>query len=446
MNKLSWQLDYMYGLERFGIRLGLEIMNELMRALDFPHEKFKSVHISGTNGKGSTAILTANSLREAGYKVGMYTSPHLYRFNERIRVNGKPISDLELSALIETVQKVVEERKLSITFFEFTTALALLYFAEQEVDIAVIEVGMGGDLDATNVIHPMVAAITNIGHDHMPVLGQTKKEIARHKAGIYKKGSVAITGEPDPELAAYLEELATHEGAVFCHVKDMIKIEPVSSDLTAQQFRVHGVYEEEFSLSLLGKHQLDNAAVALTILFQLGQKEILVPAAAIKRAFAKTIWEGRLTVVSENPLILVDGAHNEESIHVLHDFLTEEPGEEQSSGMPLHISICGKNVRPRVLVVAMKKDKEPDAMEKYIVPLFEKVIVTEGSFEPKPAGELADLLSKHHPNVQAVPTPAEAVSAAKKDLAPGDLMLVTGSLYMIGDALTALKVPVAARI
>lgn len=438
MNKLSWQLDYMYGLERFGVRMGLTIMDELMSALGRPQEKFRSVHISGTNGKGSTAILTANALQEGGYKTGLYTSPHLYRFNERVRVNSKAISDEELSDLIETVQKVVEERKLAVTFFEFTTALAFLYFAEQQIDVAVIEVGLGGDLDATNVIQPLVSAITNIGHDHTQILGQTKKEIARHKAGIFKQGSVAITADTDPEIVEFLQEKAYEAGASFCRVQDTVTIEPLSATLDGQKFQVHGVYEGEFFTPLLGRHQLANAATALTILFHLSQRGFPVELSATTQAFAKTYWEGRLSVVSKQPLILVDGAHNEEGIQVLHSFLTQE-----LPGIYHHRSIYGDMPSFKTLVLAMKKDKEPGPMLEKIVPLFEKVIVTEGSFEPKPAGELAALIEKKHSSVQAIPNVAEAIATAKKDLRENDLLLVTGSLYMIGDALSALKQKVA---
>lgn len=425
MNKLSWQLDYMYGLERFGVRMGLEIMQELVRGLGRPHEKFKSVHISGTNGKGSTAILTANALQEGGYKVGMYTSPHLIQFNERIRVNGQPISDDELSAMVEEVRSVVEERKLAVTFFEFTTAVAFLYFAKQEVDIVVVEVGLGGDLDATNVVHPLVAAITNIGHDHMKILGDTKKEIARHKAGIFKQGSVALTAEVDPEIAKYLEELALHQKAKFSRVKDAVQIEAGTSTLKEQTFLAHGVLEGEFSMPLLGKHQLLNAATSLAILFHLSEKEFPVELSKIQQAFAKTTWPGRLTVISENPLILIDGAHNEEGIEVLREFLD-------------HLPVKEKPIFKR-LVVAMKGDKNPEPMIQHILPLFEEVIVTEGSFEPKPAAELAAEFAKHHNNIRTIPNVAEAIATAKKDLEPNDLLLVTGSLYMIGDALTAIK-------
>ncbi len=434
MNNLSWQLEYMYGLERFGVRMGLEIMQELMQALGRPHEKFKSVHISGTNGKGSTAILTANALQEGNYKTGLYTSPHLFAFNERIRVNGEEISDEELSGLIEEVQRVVEERNLAVTFFEFTTALAFLYFANQKVDIAVVEVGLGGDLDATNVILPLAAAITNIGHDHTQILGRTKREIARHKAGIFKKGITAISGEKDPEISEYLEQLAGEQGAAFGRVQDTVTLEPLSATLEGQTFRAHGVYEGEFFLPLLGRHQLANAACALTILFYLNQQGVRVDEETIARAFARTEWEGRLTVISKQPLILVDGAHNEEGIQVLRDFLTQE-----KSNKAYHASIYGREFRSKVLVVAMKKDKEPGPMLEKIVPLFEKIIVTEGSFEPKPAGELAAEVSRVHKNVAAIPKTSEAILAARKDLESNDLLLVTGSLYMIGGALAALK-------
>lgn len=424
MNKLARQLNYLYALERFGVRMGLEVMEKLMRSLGNPEKNFKSVHISGTNGKGSTAILTANALQAGEYKVGMYTSPHLIAFNERIRIDGQMIGDEELSELVEEVQGVVGEQKIPVTFFEFTTAIAFLYFARQKVDIAVVEVGLGGDLDATNVIHPLVAAITNIGHDHTNILGLTKQEVASHKAGIFKTGSMAITSEEDPKVLQFLESKAREKKSKFFRVQDTVQIRPISTNLEGQKFAVIGSFDARFSMPLLGNHQLANAATALTILFYLSKNGFPVEVSDIQKAFAKTQWPGRLQVISKQPLILVDGAHNEEGAQALHSY----------------ISKYGSVFYPRVLVLAMKKDKDMPTMLQKIVPIFEKVIVTEGSFEPTPAQALAAVVKKHHADVTAIPNVNKAIAEAKRGLQKDDLLLVTGSLYMIGDALVALKI------
>src|SRR3989338_1157699 len=177
-------LEYLYGLERFGIKLGLEVITTLLNTLGNPHQQYKSIHIAGTNGKGSTAAFLAQILIEAGYKVGLYTSPHLIQFNERIKINGKDISELDLINLIAVIKEKAEKNNLQLTFFEFTTALAFFYFAQQKIDVAVVETGMGGRLDVTNVIQPEVTIITNISLDHQQYLGETKEEIAAEKSGI----------------------------------------------------------------------------------------------------------------------------------------------------------------------------------------------------------------------------------------------------------------------
>ncbi|MEK7556912.1 MAG: Mur ligase family protein, partial [Patescibacteria group bacterium] len=352
--------------------------------------------------------------------------------NERIRVDGIPISDEDLSALIEEVQLVAEEREIAPTFFEFTTAIAFLYFARQKVDIAVIEVGMGGDLDATNVIRPFVSVITNIGYDHTHILGKTKHEIARHKSGIFKPGSVAITADTDPKIVRYLGNVAGECGAPFYRVQDLIRARVRRATLQEQTFRTRGVYNAEFTMPLLGKHQITNACTALSVLHSLAAQGFEVELSRIQQAFRETHWEGRLMVLSHDPLVLIDGAHNEGGIRSLREFLDDIP------------NCHGITVRPKVLVLGLKQDKDIKPVQELIVPLFEEIIVTEGNYQAWPADDLAKLIATRHAKVRAVPNIQQALAEAGSVLHEGEMMLVTGSLYMVGDALAAMKVPVAA--
>ena len=204
-------IEYLYSLQRFGIKLGLERMQKFMKLLSNPHTKFPSIHVTGTNGKGSVCAYLAKVLEEAGYKVGLYTSPHLVKFNERIQINGKQITDTKIAELVEYIKTNVADAHT--TFFEFTTALAFVYFAQENVDIAIIEVGLGGNLDATTVITPLVSVITNISLDHTKILGETNLQIAEKKAGVIKKKIPLVTGEKDPAVLKMFEtkcqELAT---------------------------------------------------------------------------------------------------------------------------------------------------------------------------------------------------------------------------------------------
>lgn len=429
MNTLSRQLKYMYSLERFGIKPGLDVIKRLLKELGIPEEEFQSVHISGTNGKGSTAAMIESVLRQAEYKTGLYTSPHLIRFNERIQVSGQEISNERLGELIEVVKKATEKTGLSPTFFEFTTAIAFLYLAQEKIDIGVIEVGLGGEKDATNVITPLISIITNIGHDHVNIIGPTKLEIAREKAGIIKPGSIFVTAETNPKI---IEVFTTRTEKIW-QVQDLISAETIQQTLDHQIIKTSGMYNAQFELPLLGEHQVTNALTALVALKALGGKGFPVPLEQIQTGLQKTHWPGRLQVLSQKPLILIDGAHNEEGAQALHSFLS------QKIRPSYHRSVYGDIPRFKVLLLAMKKDKDMPTMLGKIVPMFGKVIITQGNYEPMPVGELAELMQKYHANVEAISDVKTALAKAQKNLKPKDMLLITGSLYMIGDALAALS-------
>lgn len=414
------ELEYMYGLQRFGVKPGLDAMERLMKALGYPERKFRSVHIAGTNGKGSTAAFLSSVLDVAGYTVGLYTSPHLVKFNERIRLNGVDISDEELAGLVALVRKATEAADIQATFFEFTTALAFVYFAQQHVDMAVIEVGMGGRLDATNVMTPLVSVITTIGLDHTEVLGDTLEKIAAEKAGIIKPGVPVVIGEKKPDVVAYLQQAAQAKGSPAVIVAEEMQVKDIDASLFRQKFAVEGSIQGQFEIHLLGRHQIDNALTALSTIAQLRGQRMDIPQAVIQKGMAAARWDGRMQVVSHQPLVIVDGAHNEDGMEALYEFIKDFS-------------------KHSVLVVAQKRDKQLSLLHDKIVPLFNHVIATEGTYQPMKAETLAKELSRIHQHVGAIPDVAGAIDRARALLPADGFLLVSGSLYMVGGALEHLK-------
>ncbi len=429
-NVLQDQLAYMYALERFGIKLGLETMASLMAALGHPEKQFKSIHITGTNGKGSTAAFLESILRQAGQKTGLYTSPHLVTFHERIRVQGVAITDAELIELITEVREKTTELNNQPTFFEFTTAVAFLYFARRKVDIAVIEVGMGGLLDATNVITPLISIITNIGNDHIPMIGRNSQEIAENKAGIIKQNGIVVTAETNPNFIKYFQGVCQKRNATLHVVQaEMQMLRPALAGLQnhriKQTFTLAGTIAGDFTIPLLGAHQITNACTAL-----LAAQLLKIPLKAMQTGLKKTVWPGRLQIVSTHPFILVDGAHNDDGICALDKFL-------QETILPY----------PKVLVLAVKKGKDMQEILERIIPRFKHIIITQGTYEPEDTGIIVAQIkgikgSSTFIKKKMYLTPLLEISDAKQAIATGkkllgeqDMMLVTGSLYMIGAAL-----------
>lgn len=417
---LNETLDYLYGLERFGIKLGLDVIEQIMASLGNPHQSFKSVHVAGTNGKGSTCAFVARVLQEAGYTVGLYTSPHLVRFNERICINGEEITDHELIYFTDIIRKKIEEKGIQPTFFEFTTALAFLYFAHKHVDIAVVEVGMGGRLDATNIIQPLVSVITNISLDHMEHLGKTVSQIAREKAGIIKPGCLVVTAEKNPRVVKYFKQVCAERNVELLLLHEQLRATVLEANLEHQKFDVSGAVEDTYTIPLLGAHQIVNACTALLVLRSLEKRGFSISPFIIKKGLEATAWAGRLDLVSYNPLVLVDGAHNVAGIKALCDFLRTLEHR-------------------KVLVIAIANDKDRECMLQMIVPLFEEVIVTQGHFKPTPADVLADDARAYSSHVREIPGVGDAIEIALSIAAKEDTVLFTGSLYMIGDVLAILR-------
>ncbi len=384
------QLDYLYGLQLFSPKYTLENMQKLVEVLSNPQNLFKSIHITGTNGKGSTSAMTAAILQQAGYKVGLYTSPHLISFNERIRINGKEISNQELNRYIKKIRDIIEKQNLTTTFFELTTALAFLHFAEQKVDFAVIEVGLGGRLDATNVVMPKVSVITNVSLDHTKTLGFSLQEIATEKAGIIKEHIPVVVGAERKEVLDVIKKVAQQK-----------------------QAPLHLTSNQTYELSLKGEYQQKNARCAALVCELLGVKKD-----DIRLGLKKTIWLARLQWVTKN--ILVDCAHNVAGITSLVHYLSTV------------------KQRKKVLLLALSHDKKIDDMTKEIVPLFDIVVVTQGNHKPMNADEIATKIQKFNKEIIVIKNPKNAFTKAK-NLAKDDLLVVAGSMYMVGDVLQEMK-------
>ena len=393
---------------------GLERTQGLLALMGNPERCFKCVHIAGTNGKGSTAAMTASILRKAGYKTGLYTSPHIYRFHERIQLNGEDISDRDLAAITEYVKPLAQSMDDHPTEFELVFCIAAEYFKRVGCDIVVVEVGMGGAMDATNVIPvPEVAVITNIGLDHTGFLGNTVEEIATEKCGIFKDGGSAVVYRSSPGVETVFEKAAAAHG-VNLRRADFEGLELVSHSLEGQVF--HCGKRRDIRLPLLGEHQRYNAAVVLGIMDTLTEKGWAITEEHIYTGLQETSWPGRFHIVSRDPLFIVDGGHNPQCLESLVKNIQDY--------------LPGKRVIGLTGVLA---DKDYGEMYKPVMPLIEQfVCITPPNDRKLEATELATHLRK----AGAVATACESIPAGvnkARELAGKDgVVLCFGSLYSIG--------------
>lgn len=419
----SATVQFLYGLQQHGIKLGLETIRALLTRVEEPHRRYPVLHIGGTNGKGSTAAMTAAMLQAAGYRVGLYTSPHLIDFRERIRVNGTMIPEEAVARLVEMLQGVAAP-DLAPTFFEFTTALAFQYFAECQVDVAVLEVGLGGRFDATNVVEPLACAITTIGLDHEAYLGSTVEAIAFEKAGIVKPAVPVALGRIEPSARRVIEQRASEVAAPVYVVGREFSCEgPSTAD-----FRYAGWSAQYAHLScpLQGRFQLDNLACALALVELARERGLAVPEDAVRSGLQHVAWEGRLEIVGESPTVMVDGAHNPAAAAVLAEYLADRRRGRRDSKI--------------TLIVGMMRDKHP---REFVAPLLSQVdtlILTQADLPRASTGsELRTLLQDCAPSAQVAATPADALAAAKRFAAPSDLICVTGSLMLVGEIKALLR-------
>ena len=410
-------VQFLYSLQQHGIKLGLETIRALLARVGEPQRRYPVLHIGGTNGKGSTAAMAASMLQAAGHRVGLYTSPHLIDFRERIRVDGVMIPETRVSELVESLRAAAVP-DLAPTFFEFTTALAFQYFAECRVDVAVLEVGLGGRFDATNVVMPLASAITTIGLDHEAYLGSTIEAIACEKAGIIKPGVPVVLGRMDASARRVIEERAAAEAAPVSLLDRDFRCEGES---TAHCGYV-GMRQRYTALEcpLQGRFQLDNLACALALIELADEAGVKVPETAVRAGLQQVAWEGRLEVIAHAPTVMVDGAHNPAAAHVLADYLA---GWRRT------------NPAGRItLIMGMMRDKHPQEFLAPLLPVLDTLILTQADLPRASTGsELRALLADVAPAAQVTSTPADAMALATRSAAPSDLICVTGSLMLVGE-------------
>lgn len=410
---VSEALSYIHSVSWKGSVPGLSRTRELLRRLGNPQNQLKFIHIAGTNGKGSTAAMLASVLRAAGYRTGLYTSPYISCFNERMQVNGAMIPDEELAEITEAVRPHADAMADAPTEFELVTAVAMVYFARHSCDLVVLEVGLGGELDSTNVIStPEAAVICNIGLDHTQVLGDTLEEIATAKAGIIKGGDVVIyRGEDCVERV--FEEKCAAVGAVL-HRADFERLRLISHSLYGQVFDCGE--RKKLELPLLGGHQLKNAAVALAAIDVLTQKGWKISEDAVRRGLKTVSWPGRFELLSEQPLFIVDGGHNPQCIAAL----TEN----------VRTYLSGKKITALTGVMA---DKDFGGMFSCIAPYISRfVAVTPDNPRALKAASLAEMLSGFGKPVSCCDDVAQGVRLAMEQTDADDAILAFGSLYMVG--------------
>ncbi len=416
-------MDYLVNLTKFGFNFGLDRIRHLLAQTGNPQDKLKTIHVGGTNGKGSTSAMLSSVLKEAGYRVGVFTSPHLHSYRERIVVNGEQIPEERVAELLTRLKavldKMVSEGHEHPTEFEVNTAMAFLYFLEEQVDYAIIEVGLGGAIDSTNVVNPLVSVITNVGMDHMDYLGQTLEEIARVKAGIIKDGGILVTASNRPEVIGVLEETCRERSARLVRVWDEYSWTSLESGPLGQKFALKGkLYDfPQLELGLVGEHQLVNAATALAVVETLVEDcGVEVSSRDFAAGLKETRWPGRLELV--RPWLLLDGAHNLDGA--------------ESLARALEGVFRYKRL---ILCIGMLADKERGKVLARLAPLAYKVVVTKPN-SPRAGNwqEMAGEAKKYVAEVYLEEEIPQAVDLAVSLAGPGDLVCVTGSLYMIAEA------------
>ncbi len=425
-------LDYLYRFVDYSLTRNLQFsadkfdlsrMAALLEKLGNPQEKYPVVHIAGTKGKGSTAAMIAAVLQAAGYKTGFYISPHLEDFCERIQINRQYIPRWRLVEIVEKMKPAIEQIE-RLTTFELTTAAGFLYFAEEEVDIAVIEVGLGGRLDATNLVTPLVSVITSISYDHIKVLGDTLEKIAREKAGIIKNQRPVVSSPQHPEALTAITDIAKERNAPLRVASDWYRAEVVERNLAYQRVRINPAHADgnegfEIKIPLLGDHQVENALTALTALDLIKESGLEINSESIRRGFANVSWEGRFEILSQKPAIVVDAAHNRSSAARLMQTINQY--------YPSH--------RLR-LIFGASDDKDIEGMFAELLPRAEEVIFTQ-SIHPRSfhAEQLIQLAEKY-PLKKSVIVPLEkAVEEAIRALDSLDaVLLVTGSIFVAAGA------------
>jgi dihydrofolate synthase / folylpolyglutamate synthase len=419
-------LDYLYSFVDYSLKhaselvkadFNLDRMFALMASLGNPQNRYPIIHVAGTKGKGSTSALCASALQVAGYRVGLYTSPHLLDYTERIQVNGEPISHGQLVELVEEIKPHVAKIQ-KLTTFEITTALAFMAFAKYGVNAAVFEVGLGGRLDATNIVTPKVSVITSLSYDHTAVLGDTLTLIAGEKAGIIKQGVPVVSSPQKDEALAVVERVAKSKGSVLTLVGRDVNFEFVESSLDGQEFTIH---HSPFTIPLLGSHQLENAATAYAALKASG---IPVTDEQIQKGFSQVKWRARFELARRDPPVIFDSAHNQDSFEKLRDTLdTYFPDKKV------------------YLIFGASEDKNIPGMFAALLPKIQKIIVTRAdhprALEVERIQQLADQAGAESEAV--VPVQAALSRALELSAKDGSIVLSAGSMFVTAEVMSAWK-------
>lgn len=421
-------ITWLFGLQRFGIKFGLDNMHRMLEAFGNPHHQLRAVHIGGSNGKGSVAAFTTKIYQKAGYRVGLYTSPHLSDFSERIRLNGIPIPTEDVVRLTREIRakqyEVAQEdgtfgsptSVAAMTFFEFTTIMAFLYFVQENVDLAVVEVGMGGRLDATNVLQPLVSVITTIGREHEQYLGNRLAQIAREKAGIIKPKGILLTGITQPAILKQMRERCDELGAVMYRTGKEIRLKKRAPKI----FDYHGLSTtyRTLEITVSGEYQPVNAALAVAATEILRANGYPLKETALRAGLKEMKWPARLELVHHDPPVLLDGAHNLQAIRRLRKELET------------NLQYCRL-----FLVIGIMQDKAIQPMLRQLVGLGHRAIFTRPQLDrAAPPELLLSYVSDHKAKIEVVEDVKEAVRKAMTWARSDDLVCVAGSLFAAGEA------------
>ena len=448
-------LDYLYSFIDYSLKrnfrnaaekFNLDRMRQFMQLLGDPQNDYRIIHVAGTKGKGSVSAYCASILAAQGYKTGLYTSPHMVRFSERIRINGEEIPQADLVDIVELLKQAAKKVP-EITTFELTTALAFVHFSRQKVDYAVFEVGLGGRLDATNIVHPITSVITSISYDHTKILGNTLTEIAGEKGGIIKQGVPVVVAPQKEEARQKLEQIATERNAPLIQVGKDILYAADSHSLSGQTFLVWTPGEQplvdefiesagrdlwsplRFHIPLLGFHQVENAATAYAALKTAEKFGLILSQEAYEKGFAGVEWPGRMEILHQHPLVVIDSAHNRYSALRLSQAL-----DDYFPGLPI------------VMVFGASEDKDIEGMYQELMPRVHRVITTQ-SVHPRAydADKLVELAHRSGRSAEAIVPVEAALEAALEEAGQESVVLVTGSVFVAAAAREVLPQLVSAK-
>ena len=423
-------LDYLYGFINYGLtrqdryapeQMPLERPQAMLARLGNPQDAYPILHLTGTKGKGSVGAISAAILQSAGYRVALFSSPHLQDFRERFRINGQLISEDEVVALVDQIRPVIEQTP-GLIWFEIITAMAFAWFRQQKPDIAIIEVGLGGRLDPTNVVSPLASVITSLSFDHTTLLGDTLTDIAREKSGIIKPGIPVISAPQQSEAQAVIEATAHERNAPLTLVGREWQFESLGGDLAVERWRAapQGQKLQSYETVLLGRHQAINATVALATAHELTRQGFDIPQIAIVNGLMQVNWPGRLEIVRKNPVVVLDAAHNGASARCLAETLSERFA-----------------ARPLVTVFAAKSDKDVQGMLRALLPITDHLVITQAvdsrAESPENIAGLARSLGYKRP-IEIIPDVAHALSDAERFAGEAGMICVTGSMYLVGEA------------